>query len=226
MTDAGHQTVETNVSTAAPTAIDTLRTRIAELERKLSEMGARRTFNRETRAKSGPPVNTSDKTALNDLRAEGLRLNLEEQDLEAWLATARAELAEAERQEVIAADVALAHRRLELADLLRQGGEALDSGFSAERFEGWVALMEALGATKLSCEASAPPPTGQQLRVFAVLAIKTMLQGVPLIAREFEAVAPKDRYTFAKLSNGWADASERTVRAFLEGAGVTLEAAE
>jgi hypothetical protein len=53
-----------------------------------------------------------------------------------------------------------------------------------------------------------------------------MLQGVPLIAREFESVAPKDRHTFAQLSDGWARASERSARAFLEGAGVKLEAAE
>jgi hypothetical protein len=213
-------------ATAAPSAIEAIRTRIADLEKRLNEMGARREFNRNARAEAGPPINTTDKTKLGDLRGEALRLELEEQDLRAWLTTAHRDLAEVERQEAIAADVELARWRLKAAENVRRGGAALDSGFSAERFANWIMLIEAMTATRLSVDASAPPPTGAQLRVFAVLAIKTMLQGVPLIAREFEAVAPSSRTTFAKISDGWATSAERSARAYLEGAGVNLEAAE
>jgi hypothetical protein len=220
MTDTQQQTA------AAPSAIEGLKARIAELERKLGTWGERREFNRRARAEHGPPVNTTDSKALGDLRGEALRLELEEQDMRAWLAQARADLAEAERAEVTAGDIALARKRLELADLLRRGGAALTEAFSPERFENWCALIQALGATRMSHENAAPPPTLQQLRVFSVLAIKTMLQGVPLIAREFESVQPSHRTSFGKISSDWALSSERSARAFLEGAGVKLVAAE
>jgi hypothetical protein len=186
-----------NQQTAAPSAVETLKTRISELERKIATMGERREFNRKTRAEAGPPTNTTDKTALGELRGEALRLELEEQDLRAWLATARLDLAAAEHAELVAADVELAKKRLELADLLRRGGAALTEAFSPERFENWCALIQALGATRLSQESAGPPPTLQQLRVFSVLAVKSMLQTVPLVAREFEAVAPGHRTSFA-----------------------------
>jgi hypothetical protein len=209
-----------------PSAIEAIRARIADLEKKIAVMGDRREFNRKTRAEAGPPSNTSDKTALGELRGEALRLELEEQDMRAWLAQARLDLASAEHAELVAADVELARRRLQAAENVRRGGEALDQDFSAERFENWCALIEAMGATRMSHESAAPPPNGQQLRAFATLALKTMLQTVPLIAREFEAIAPSSRTTFAKISDGWATSAERSARAFLEGAGVKLEAAE
>jgi hypothetical protein len=211
---------------ATPSAIETLKARIADLEKKIATMGERRAFNRETRAKAGPPVNTTDKTALGELRGEALRLELEEQDMRAWLDQAQRDLAAAEHAELVSADVELARHRLKAAENVRRGGEALDQGFSAARFENWVSLIEAMGATRMSHESAAPPPTGAQLRVFATLALKTMLQGVPLIAREFEAVPPSQRTTFAKISDGWATSAERTAREFLAGAGVELEAAE
>jgi hypothetical protein len=62
--------------------------------------------------------------------------------------------------------------------------------------------------------------------VFVVLAVKSMLQTVGLIAREFESLPPSQRTSFAKISADWATASERSARVFLEGAGVKLEAAE
>jgi hypothetical protein len=224
MSDA-NGTEQEQATAAAPTAIDTIRAQIAELERKLATMGDRREFNRKTRAEAGPPTNTSDKTALGELRGEALRLELEEQDMRAWLEQARRDLAAAEHAELVAADVERARQRLDIADDLRRGGVALDQGVSAARLAAWCKLIEDLGATRLSCESAPPPPTAQQLRVFTVLALKTLLQDT-IFRREFEAVAPKDRYTFAQLSNGWADASTRSARAFLEGAGVALEAAE
>jgi hypothetical protein len=143
---------------AAPSAIEGLKAKIAELERKLSEMGARRTFNREARAQHGPPVNTTDKTKLGDLRGEALRLELEEQDMRAWLEQAHRDLAAAERAELVAADVELAKKRLELADLLRRGGAALTEAFSPARFENWCALIDALQATRMSHERAPPAP--------------------------------------------------------------------
>jgi hypothetical protein len=213
--------IEANEQATAARPADLIRTRLAELEHKLSDMTARRTFNREERARSGPPNGTGDKNRLGDLRLEQLRLSEEQIDLEGWLTQARADLAEAERQEAIAADVILARRRLEVAELVRRGGAALDSGFSAERFEGWNQLLDELVATRLSCESAPPAPNGQQRRVFVVLAVKTMLQGVPLIAREFESVAPSQRTSFGKISADWATAAERTARAFLDGAGIS-----
>jgi hypothetical protein len=211
---------------AGPSAIEAIRARIADLEKRIATMSDRRAFNRRTRAEAGPPTNTTDKTALGELRGEALRLELEEQDMRAWLEQAHRDLAAAEHAELVAADVELAKRRLELADLLRRGGAALTEAFSPGRFENWCALIEALRATRLSQESAPPPPTLQQLRVFSVLAIKTMLQGVPTVAREFESVAPSSRTTFAKISDGWATSAERSARAYLEGAGIKLEAAE
>jgi hypothetical protein len=127
------------------------------------------------------------------------------------------------RQETVAADVALARQRLIAANNLRLGGIALDQGFSAERFEGWIALIDALHLTKLSCENVGPPPTLQQLRVFSVIAIKCLLQNVPLIAREFESVPPASRTTFAKISSGWADAATRSAKQYLESVGAAIE---
>jgi len=77
----------------------------------------------------------------------------------------------------------------------------------------------------MSHEAGAPPPSLVQLRVFSVLALKTLLQNTPF-SREFEAIAPKDRYTFAQLSDGWATTAERSAREFLTKAGVALEPVE
>jgi hypothetical protein len=224
MTDANG--TEQQATAAGPSAVEAARAEIARLEKKLGEMAGRREHNRAARAAAGLPANSTDGRNLADLRSEALRLDLEAQDLEAWKVAAERRLAEAIKAEEIAGDVELAKRRLELADLLRRGGVALDQGFSAERFEGWNGLLDELIATKLSCESAAPAPNGQQRRVFATIAIKTMLQGVPLIAREFESVAPSSRTTFAKISADWATSSERSARAYLEGAGIKLEAAE
>jgi hypothetical protein len=213
-------------SRAAPSAVEQAREAIAEIEKRLVAIDERLAFNRQLRADAGLPLNGGQIQRLNDLRDESNRLDKERDDLTIWLRQAQGKEAEALRQEAVAADVALARQRLIAADNLRLGGIALDEGFSAERFEGWCTLIDALSATRLSCETSAPPPNRQQLRVFSTLAIRTMLQGVPIVAREFESVAPSQRTSFGKISADWATSAERSARAFLEGAGVALEAAE
>jgi hypothetical protein len=215
---------EQQATAERPSAIEALRTKIGDLERKLSEIGARRTFNRETRAQQGLPLNTSHKTKIDDLRLESLRLSEESIDLQSWLETARADLAAAEHAELVAADVELARRRLRAAENVRRGGAALDQGFSAERFEGWNQLLDTLIATRLSCESAPPAPNGQQRRVFAVLALRSMIANVSLVAREFETVSPSQKTSFAKISADWATSSERSAREFLTRAGVELEA--
>jgi hypothetical protein len=200
----------------APTAVELGRAKVAELEAKIAEFGAKIACNREARAKASP----EDGKVLAALHSEALRIDLQREDHEAWLAAARSDLAAAERAEAIEADVELAKQRLLAARHFRAGGVELDRGLSAERLKDWIELAEFVRSTKLSCEASAPAPSGQQLRVFTTIAIRTMLMSCPLIAREFESVAPGQRMTFAKISNDWATAAERSGRAFLEQAGV------
>jgi hypothetical protein len=218
MTDTDQAT-----TAAESTAIDTLRAKIAELERKLGTMGDRRDFNRRARAEAGPPVNTTDKTALGDLRAEALRLDLEEQDLRAWLEQARKELAEAKGAEQIGADVELARRRLELAAAFRRVGGLLDEAITAQRCHAWLAVAQELRLTRLSSEAFAVGPTEQQCRVLGLQALLTVLKETPW-AKEFQPLAPRDRRSFQSLSAGWSAMAERSAREFLTKAGVTLEA--
>jgi hypothetical protein len=207
------------------TAIDTLRAKIAELERKLGTMGDRREANRRIRAEHGPPVNTTDGKALGDLRAEALRLDLEEQDLRAWLEQARKELAEAKGAEQIAADVELARRRLELAAAFRRVGGLLDEAITAQRCHAWLAVASEMRLTRLSSETYAVGPTDQQCRVLGLQALLTVLKETPW-SKEFAPLAPKDRRSFQSLSDGWSAMAERSAREFLTRAGVTLEAAE
>jgi hypothetical protein len=214
MGDVAERPAEAERATRA-TAVELAREKVAELERKLGEIGGRLETNRETRANTSP----EDKRTLNDLRAEALKIGLEREDLGAWLGRARDELAEAERAEVTAGDVDLAKQRLLAAHNLREGGKALDEGLSARRLCDWLELADFVHRTRLSVEANGPAPNGQQLRVFTVTAIKTMLAGCPLIAREFEAVAPGQRTTFAKISDDWAAAAERSAREFLDRVG-------
>jgi hypothetical protein len=128
----------------------------------------------QRRAEHGPPNGTTERATMGDLRLEQLRLAEEEVDLRAWLEQARGDLFAAER----ASDIELARRRLTAADNVRRGGAALDAGFSAGRFENWRALIEAMGATRMSHENTAPPPTGQQLRVFASWRSRRCCRGV------------------------------------------------
>jgi hypothetical protein len=210
---------------AASTPIDTLRARIGELEKKLGTMGERREFNRRARAEAGPPVNTSDGRALGELRGEALRLELEEQDMRAWLETAHRDLAAAEHAEVQAADVELAKRRIELAGAFRRVGGLLDEAITAQRCHAWLAVAQELRQTRMSHEGYAVGPTEQQCRVLGLQALLTVLKETPW-SQEFTPVAPKDRRTFQSLSDGWSAMAEKSARGFLEGAGVKLEAAE
>jgi hypothetical protein len=218
------ETISEHQATAAEsTAIDTLRTRIAELERKIGTMGDRRATNRRIRAEAGPPNGTSDGKALGDLRAEALRLDLEEQDLRAWLETARRDLAAAEHAEVVAADVELAKRRLELATAFRRVGGLLDEAITAQRCHAWLAVAQEMRLTRMSHETYAVGPTEQQVKVLGLQALLTALHETPW-AREFAPIAPKDRRSFQLLSDGWAAMAERSAREFLTKAGVALEA--
>lgn len=207
----------------APTAVELARAKIADLEGKIATFGDRARLNRETRARTDP----SDKRTLQDLHSEALRCGLQREDTEAWLLQARGELAAALRAEAVAGDVDLARQRLLAAHNLREGGAELDRGLSAERLSNWLELADFLHSTRLSVEANGPAPSGQQLRVWTVIVIKTMLQGCPLIAREFESVPPSQRTSFAQLSDGWATAAERSAREFLRSVGETfVDAAE
>jgi hypothetical protein len=49
---------------------------------------------------------------------------------------------------------------------------------------------------------------------------------VPLIAREFESVAPGSRTSFGKISSDWALASERTAKQYLQSVGQAVEEVE
>jgi hypothetical protein len=200
----------------APTAVEVGRAKVAELEGKIASFSEKIAANREARAQTKP----DDRQALNGLHSEALRFNLQLEDSVAWLAQARTELADLERAELIAADVELAKQRLLAARHLRAGGKALDEGLSAERLRDWVELADFVHSTRLSHEANGPAPNGQQLRVFAAIAVRTMLMSCPLIAREFESVAPGQRMTFAKISNDWSLAAERSAKEFLERVGV------
>jgi hypothetical protein len=220
MTDAN---VEQQATAAAPSATEGLKARIAELERKLGTMGDRREFNQRARAEHGPPVNTTDGKTLGDLRGEALRLELEEQDMQAWLEQARADLAAAERAELMAADVELAKKRLELAGAFRRVGGLLDEALTAQRCHAWLAVAQEMRLTRLSGETYAVGPTEQQVRVLGLQALLTMLKETPW-AQEFAPIAPKDRRSFQSLSDGWAGMVERNAREFLTKAGVELEA--
>jgi hypothetical protein len=136
---------------AAPTAIEQVRSTIAEIGRRLVAIDERLAFNRELRAQAGLPLNGGQVQRLNDLRDESNRLDKERDDLTIWLRQWEGKEAEALRQEGVAADVIFARRRIEVAELVRQGGVALDEGFSAARFAGWNALLDELIATRLSC---------------------------------------------------------------------------
>jgi hypothetical protein len=213
----------TDQTAAAGRPIEAIRVQIEDLEKKLAEIGARKDFNRQTRAESGPPINTTDKTNLGDLRLEQLRLAEEEIDMRAWLEQARRDLAAATKAEELAGDVELAKRRLELAGAFRRVGALLDEALTAQRCHAWLAVAQEMRMTRLSHETFAVGPTEQQCRVLGLQALLTMLKETPW-AQEFAPIAPKDRRTFASLSDGWSASAERLTREFLTRAGVELEA--
>jgi hypothetical protein len=208
--------------TTAARPAEVIRTRIAELERKIGTMDDRRQANRRIRAESGPPNGTSDGRALADLRGEALRLELEQEDMQAWLAQARLDLASAEHAELVAADVELAKRRLELAAAFRRVGGLLDEALTPTRCFAWLSIAQELRLVRLSSETYAVGPTDQQVRVLGLQALQTQLMETPW-SHEFRTLAPCDRRSFQSLSDGWAAMAEKSAREFLSKAGVELE---
>jgi hypothetical protein len=145
---------------------------------------------------------------LAKVNAEAASVALELQNLTSALQVAGGRLALAQRAEEQAGEVERAKQRLNLASELRALGRKLDTNFSG----GLAHRLFELGS--LLNQAGSVAPSHQQVQVFGLIALQSMLSGTPW-SREFSPVPPNQRTTFAKLTDGWARTVENAARAVL-----------
>ena len=156
---------------------------------------------------------TGDKQAkarLAEINAEDTSHSANIASVEAALTVARANLDAAQRNEAIAADRAAAEQARKLNDEFKEYGadadEALSDAISA--ILKMIALRDQMAALGITA------PSGQQLRINSVVAVKSALQNLPqpwINDFEFARLAPSQKKSFKTISQGWGEMIERQI---------------
>jgi hypothetical protein len=188
-------------------SIDEARQTLADLEGTLAESD-RRAVELETEAtRISLPAMTGDSAArkrLDALNRERQAQELEGRNIKSAIRAQQSIVAEAERDEVRAAQRENGAAAVVIADRIAERGRKIDTMFASARMEleGFKADLDALHVLGLA------NPRGEQFRVLGGLALSTALMGLPLKV-ERDHLAPRERHSFSEITAGWRESIVR-----------------
>jgi hypothetical protein len=185
---------------------------LAQLEQKLSDASSRAIDLQTERQRISFDANTGDAAArkrLDKANAETAIIDLETENLRNAIEEARRRLAWAAKGEEQAKLSGNAEAAMKLGDSIAERARKIDAALAIVAEESTSYLADVVALNALGCLST----RSEKFRVFGEMAISAALMNCPLKLRH---LAPRERHSFAELSDGWRESIVRWASPFLK----------